>query len=150
MPNDDPLAAGDTPIEPAPRELQPDPELPNIAPSAARPPAGAFSMAVDAVCFLAELGMLVLLAISGWALGNGGLLGICLAVLYPALAILVWAVWLAPRSQDRLDDPARLVVQILLFAATATATAFAGHVVVGIVFGVIAIAAFAETRVLES
>jgi hypothetical protein len=131
------------------------PEAEGTAPSdgaaspGATPPASPVGVAVDAVCFLGELGMLVILAIGGWSLGNGGLLGICMAVLYPALAILVWAVWLAPRSQDRLDDPARFVVQVLLFGATGTVSALAGHLLIGVGFAVLAVAGFAASRVFE-
>jgi hypothetical protein len=107
------------------------------------------SIAVDVVSFLCELAMLVILAVAGWSLGNGGLLAISMAVLYPTLALLIWAVWLAPRSGERLNDPARFVVQVVLFVATAIVAALAGYVVLGVVFAVIAIAAFAAAGRLE-
>jgi hypothetical protein len=114
---------------------------------AATPPAaGGVRLFVDLLAFACELAMLVLLAISGWSLGGGGLLGIALAVLYPALAILVWTVLIAPTAARRLRDPTRFVVQVILFGLTAAATAASGRVVLGVVFGAIAVTVFAVTR----
>jgi hypothetical protein len=108
--------------------------------------AGPAGMVVDLVAFACELAMLVLLVIAGWSLGDGGLLGIALAVLYPALAIVVWAVWIAPNAARRLPDPWRFAVQFALFAATAAATAAAGRSALGVVFGAVAVGAFALGR----
>lgn len=110
------------------------------------PPSGGARLGIELLCLLCELAMLALLVISGWSLGNGGLFGIALAVFYPALAVLIWSVWLAPKSRDRLRDPWRFVVQALLFAATGAATALSGRIVLGAVFAVVAIAAFAAAR----
>jgi hypothetical protein len=97
-----------------------------------------------------ELAMLVLLALAGWDLGNDGLVGISLAVLYPAIALLIWAAWLAPRADHRLPDPWRLLVQIALFTATGTAVALAGHLTTGIAFAVVACVAFSAQRLLPA
>jgi hypothetical protein len=102
--------------------------------------------AVEVAAFLCELGMLAVLVVAGWSLGSGGLMSIALAVFYPALAILIWSVWMAPRSGRRLADPVRLVAQVLLFIATAVLASVSGHPVVGITFGVIASAVFVATR----
>jgi hypothetical protein len=102
--------------------------------------------AVELIAFLCELGMLVVLVIAGWALDSGGLMSIALAIFYPALAILIWSVWMAPRSARRLADPWRLAAQVALFAATAVLASIAGHPVLGIVFGVVACLAFVATR----
>lgn len=110
----------------------------------------AIRLAVSLLQFVCELAMLALLAIGGWELGGGGLLGIALAVLYPAIALLVWAVWLAPRSNERLADPWRLLVQIALFAATGVVVAIGGHLTIGIVFAVVAVAAFVAERFLSA
>jgi hypothetical protein len=111
---------------------------------AARPSAG--QAVVDIAAFAAEIAMLVLLALSGWDFGNGGLLGIALAVFYPALAITVWAIWVAPSSRHRLGDPARLALQVAMFAATGIAVGVAGHTVVAVIFPVLATVVFALTR----
>lgn len=102
--------------------------------------------ALAAVAFLCEIWMIVVLAIAGWSLGNGSLMSIALAVFYPALAILIWSVWLAPRSARRLADPWRLVGALALFAGAATLASVAGHVILGVVFGVVAYASFIAAR----
>ena len=109
------------------------------------PPAGA-RIAVDLLAFGCELAMLVLLGVAGWGLGNGGLMGIALAVLYPALVIVIWSVWVAPKAARRLVDPWRLLVQVALFTATGVALGLADHLVFAIVFPVIASLTFIATR----
>jgi hypothetical protein len=115
-----------------------------LQPAAHGPPA--VRGVVEVIAFLCELGMLVVLAVAGWGLGNGGLGSIALAIFYPALAILIWSVWMAPRSAHRLADPWRLAAQVVLFAATAVLASIADHVVLGVVFGVVASAAFVTSR----
>jgi len=85
-------------------------------------PAGA-RIAVDLAAFVCELAMLALLAVAGWGPGDGGLMGIALAAFYPALVIVIWSFWVAPKAKHRLGDPWRLLLQIGLFAATGLALA---------------------------
>lgn len=103
---------------------------------------------LEALAFGCELAMLVVLGIAGWGLGSGGLIGIAFVIFYPAVAVLIWSVWMAPRSARRLTDPARLIVQLVLFAATAVLSAAAGHVILGVVFAVIAAGTFIATRTI--
>jgi hypothetical protein len=102
---------------------------------------------IDVLAFVCELAMLAVLALSGWDLGSGGLLSVSLAVFYPALALLLWAVWLAPRASRRLPDPWRLVAQLALFGGSGAFVATAGHVVLGVLFAVVACAVFLATRI---
>ena len=71
-----------------------------------------------AVRFLAEIGMLVCLCIGGWQLGESLLASLALSVALPLVAAAVWGRWVAPRASRRLRDPARLGVEVTLFAAT--------------------------------
>lgn len=71
--------------------------------------------------FLLELCTLVALAVAGAALGWWA------AVLAPAVLVAVWGRFVAPNSAHRLDDPARLLLELGLFAATGAALAAAGH-----------------------
>jgi len=64
---------------------------------------------------LAELGLLAALAWAGWHLVDGTLPSLLLAALLPALAVLVWALWVAPRAPHRLGDPARAGAEGVLF-----------------------------------
>jgi hypothetical protein len=66
----------------------------------------------------AELGMLAAVAYAGWRLAAGSqALGLTLAVAFVAVAATVWGRWVAPRAQSRLEDPARLLVELVLFGA---------------------------------
>lgn len=91
-------------------------------------------LALAAVRFLAELGMLAALGYVGWRLaaGNEGV-GAVLAVVFVALAAAVWGRWVAPRATGRLEDPARLTVEIALFGVAVVALAVAGAVVPAVV-----------------
>ncbi len=75
-------------------------------------------LVLAAVRFLAEMGLLVALAWVGWELvapnrALGGLLGLVLT----AGAAVAWGAWVAPRARRRLDDPARFLVEVVLFGA---------------------------------
>lgn len=65
--------------------------------------------------FLAELALLVGLAYVGWELGPNRAVGGVLALVLAAGAAAVWGAWVAPRAKRRLDDPARLAVEVVLF-----------------------------------
>jgi hypothetical protein len=91
------------------------------------------------VRFLSELALFAVLGYAGWRLADGGLPGAALALLLGAGAIAVWAVWVAPKAARRLGEPARLAVEVVLFAVSGVALSFAGrpaiaaaHVLVGI------------------
>jgi hypothetical protein len=70
-----------------------------------------------ALRFLAEIGMLVCLGIGGWQRGESLLASLALSVVLPLAAAVVWGRWVAPRASRRLRDPARLGVEVTLFAA---------------------------------
>ncbi|MGN6303085.1 MAG: YrdB family protein [Angustibacter sp.] len=90
--------------------------------------------------FVLELVMFVGLAWAAAALVSGRWPSIAAAVVAPVVAIGVWGVLIAPGSRRRLADPARLVVELLLFAATAVGVAAAEHPAWGIAFAVVAAA----------
>jgi hypothetical protein len=84
-------------------------------------------LALAAVRFAAELGMLAALAYVGWRIAAGSqALGLTLAVLLVAVAATVWGRWVAPRAEGRLEDPARLVVELALFGAAVVGLAAVG------------------------
>jgi hypothetical protein len=115
--------------------------------AAVRPAAGpVWPALLDVAAFGCELAMLAVLGIGGWGLGSGGLLSVAFATFYPALAVLVWALWMAPTAAHRLADPWRLVAQLALFAGTAVVAGLGGHPVLGVVFAVVAGLVFAGTR----
>jgi hypothetical protein len=64
---------------------------------------------------------------------------VLLAVALPLAAVAVWACWVAPRARRRLADPARLVVELALFGATATGAVAVGLGLAAALFAVGAI-----------
>jgi hypothetical protein len=78
------------------------------------------------VRFAAELGMLAALGYGGWHLVDRVALSVVLAVVLPLAAALVWGRWIAPRAARRLTDPAKLLVEVILFASAAVVLVVAG------------------------
>ncbi len=88
------------------------------------------------VRFLAELGMLAAIGYAGWRLaGEHQGIGAALALVFAALAAAVWARWVAPRAKARLEDPARLVVEIVMFGIAVAGLVIAGAWIAALVLG---------------
>ena len=89
--------------------------------------------------FLAELGMLTCLAVGGWRLGGSVVASVVLSGVLPLAAVVVWGRWVAPRASHRMEDPARLAVEVVLFATAILTVAAPGPsptmVVVGVAVG---------------
>lgn len=100
-----------------------------------------------AVRFLTELALLVVLVVAGASLGKGPVASVAFAIVGPALAIAIWSPLLALRSRHRLPDPARLIVELVLFLGAAAALAAAGHPASAGVFAVVAVAVAVLVRV---
>jgi hypothetical protein len=102
-----------------------------------------------AVRLLCELALLVALAVWGFHTGAGTAAKAGLGLGAPLLAAVIWGLWVAPASRRRLPDPARLVVEVVLFAAGVAALTAAGYVVVAVVFGVVVTVNIVLVRMLE-
>jgi len=96
--------------------------------------------------FLTELALLAGLAVAGAHLGGGVALAIVDAVLLPAGAAAIWGLFIAPRARRRLPEPARFLVEFVLFAAAGVVLALVGWFVVGLVLAVVGIGVAALTR----
>lgn len=92
--------------------------------------------------FLAELGMLLCMALGGWALGGSFSVSLLLCVALPVVAALVWGRWVAPRASRRLRDPGRLAVEVVMFAVALLLMLFAGTAPALPVLGLTVSAAF--------
>ena len=101
-----------------------------------------------AVRLLCELGLLVALAVWGFHAGSGLAGDLVLGLGAPLLAAVVWGLWVAPASRRRLTDPARLVVEVLLFAAGVVALAVAGFPLVAAGFAIVVAVNIILDRVL--
>lgn len=75
--------------------------------------------ALALIRFAAELGMLAALGYGGWHLVGPVALSVVLALALPVAAATVWGRWIAPRAAHRLTDPAKLAVEVVLFATAA-------------------------------
>jgi hypothetical protein len=99
-------------------------------------------MALLAVRFLAELGLLACLGVGGWQLGDSALGSAVLALVLPLVAAAAWGRWVAPRASRRLRDPGRLGVEVTLFAVALVLVLAAGPSPAMPVVGLVVWAAF--------
>jgi K+-sensing histidine kinase KdpD len=81
--------------------------------------------------FALELVVLVALFLWGVSVSGELLVRIVLGLGAPALAVAVWALFVAPRASRRLPDPQRLAVEIVVFGAGVLAFLATGEVLLG-------------------
>lgn len=91
-----------------------------------------------AVAFLLELCMLAALAYWGFQ-AESTLLKIVLGIGAPALAIVIWGLFMAPRSPRRLTGWAYLILKSVLFGIAAIVLAAAGQAALAVVFVAVAV-----------
>lgn len=96
--------------------------------------------------FATEVLALLGMAWGAWV-GIGGPLGIAVAVVAPVAAAIAWGLWVAPAARRRLPDPARLLVEVVVFVGAAWGYAAVATPAGGIAFGVVALALAALMRV---
>lgn len=89
------------------------------------------------VRLLSELALVTALAFVGATLVDGAVLSALVALALPMVAVAVWGTFVAPRARRRLDDPARLVVEVLLFAAAVAGLLSSGYVAFAVVLAVL-------------
>ena len=89
------------------------------------------------LAFLLELGVLAALAFWGFSTGSGVLAKIVLGIGFPALAIVVWALFGSPQATWHLNGIWRLLLQIVFFGSAAVALYGAGQRVLGVVFALL-------------
>jgi cytochrome b len=94
--------------------------------------------------------MVVLLVVSGLRTGSGLAVHVTLAILFPAIAATCWGIWAAPTARHRLDDPPRLIAQIVLFVIIGVLAAATHLMAWGLAFTVAAVTIFSLTRVFPA
>jgi hypothetical protein len=91
--------------------------------------------------FVLELAMLAGLALGGWGLAGSATaatgIRVVAAVAAPAAGAVVWGAWIAPKARRRLDDPARLALESVLFALGAGGFLVAGRPGTALAFAVL-------------
>ena len=100
--------------------------------------------------FLLELLMLGALGWTGVGLPSSRWLSVVLAIALPVAAAGVWAMWIAPKASRRLQDPWRLLVELVLFAAAAAGLAAIGHPLLALAFAVVLVANIAVLRLAHA
>lgn len=85
------------------------------------------------LAFLLELALLAAVAVWGFSVPGPTWLRWVAGLGAPLLVVLVWGVWLAPRSTRRLRMPGLMLAKLALFLLAALALVGAGHAVWGIV-----------------
>ncbi|MFL5980151.1 MAG: YrdB family protein [Gaiellaceae bacterium] len=88
----------------------------------------------DGLRFVLELGLLTAFAYWGWTEGDGWWRWV-LAVLAPLAVAALWGKYLAPKSDSRVSDPWRLLVEVALFGGATAALVRADAPVWAAVFG---------------
>lgn len=89
------------------------------------------------VAFLAELVALAIFAAWGFTIGETTLVKLLLGIGAPALMIVFWAVYMAPRSARRLQDPWHLLFEIVIYGAALLALLSLGRTDLALVWGVV-------------
>lgn len=90
-----------------------------------------------ALAFFLELGVLASLGYWGFHNGQGVIGKIALGIGAPALAVVIWGMWGAPKSQWQLHGSWYLLLQIVFFGSAALALYVADQRSLGIAFALI-------------
>jgi hypothetical protein len=104
----------------------------------------ALKLANLALSFLLELAMLAAFAYWGFHTSTDGILRIVLGIGAPLIAIVVWGIFLAPRSSKRLTGIQQLILATIIFGLAVIALVVADRPDLGVVLGV----AFIINRIL--
>ena len=90
-----------------------------------------------ALSFLLELCVLVALGYWGFQTGQGTIAKIGLGIGAPMLAVVVWALFGAPKSVWQLQGPWFLILRVVFFGSAAVALFAAGQRVSGVAFALV-------------
>jgi len=85
--------------------------------------------------FILELVVLVALFLWGISVSGELVVQIVLGVGAPAMTMIVWGLFVAPKASRRLPDPQRLAVEIVVFGAGVLAFLSRGDWMLGVLFG---------------
>jgi hypothetical protein len=106
-------------------------------------PLTALKTANLALAFLLELAVLAALGYWGLSTGVGTLARIGLGIGIPVVAVVVWALFGAPRSARRLQGVGLLILRVIFFGSAVVALVAASQPLLGILFALICVVNFA-------
>lgn len=85
--------------------------------------------------FVLEMLVLVALFLFGWALTDSLPAQLVLGFGLPAIVVVLWGLFVAPKASRRLEDPVRLAVELVIWFAGALAFGLAVSWIVALLFG---------------
>jgi hypothetical protein len=85
--------------------------------------------------FVLELLVLVVLFLLGVSISESLLFQVVLGLGIPAIVILVWGLFVAPKASRRLPDPARLVLEVVVWSLGALGLALVAGLLPALLFG---------------
>lgn len=87
------------------------------------------------VSFLLEMVLLVMLGYWGFQQSESILVKIILAIAMPGVTAVLWGIFAAPKSANRLKNPLRTIFKLSLFATGVIIYFTSGYILIGVVFG---------------
>jgi Protein of unknown function (DUF2568) len=90
-----------------------------------------------ALAFFLELGVLIALGYWGFQTGQGTIAKIGLGIGLPTVAVIVWALFGAPKAVWHLNGPWRLILEVVFFGSATVALIAAGLPVLGVAFALV-------------
>jgi hypothetical protein len=102
-----------------------------------------------AIRFLCELGLLAGLAYLGFTVGEGATAWL-LGIGAPAVAAVVWGLFVAPKARYPVTMPIRLSIELDLFILATLSLWFAGAPAAGLLLGIVGAATSALNVITEN
>jgi len=99
--------------------------------------------------FLLELALIAAVGAGAWEIAGGGAPGAFAASVAAAAVVVVWGLAIAPRAKRRLPDPARLMLEMVLFVIGGLALVATDQTLLGIVFAMTSAAVAVAVRQLS-
>ena len=91
------------------------------------------------VAFSLEIAMLIVLGYWGFQTGKTTFWKYTLAATLPLIAMLLWGILAAPRSEQRLDTPYRIAFELAMFFLASFLLYKSGYAKLGLSFAMIAL-----------
>jgi len=89
--------------------------------------------------FLVELCGLAAVAYWGSRVSSSTAVNVVVAIAAPVAVATVWGLWLAPKAHNRLDPPARTLLELAVLAVAVAALVAAGQPLLGVILAVVAV-----------
>ena len=99
--------------------------------------------------FLLELALIAAVGAGAWTVAGGEAAGALAASIAAAAVVVIWGLAIAPKARRRLPDPARLMLEMVLFVTGGLALAATGQTLLGIVFAMTSAAVAVAVRQLS-